>query len=522
MVIRPVHVRKDGELPDSLTESSETPSSGNGLGGEWMTPERTVVLGIDGLDAEFLTQNLQHLPSLARVAQFSGIYSVSSVFPPDSDTAWATIYTGLTPAQHGILHMENPLIKSARLASSNPPSWSIRGRTLWDRASRTGLKCAVVFPHLGFPAWPIRGLMISRSSLREGFSVTGTLPRPDLLRPEHHTIKSFPRRGREDQFLEMALDRVTAEKELFTEVLDFDEWDFFFAYSSTLDLVEHFLWPSAGTPDAFDGGEYLRRAYQACDEMVSAFITRLRPEDRLFIVSDHGHGPRPATEFRLIAYLQDHVNQKPAKKDKSPSRRARVRSNFLGFPLRILLQLMEPLDLRDPAHQILRRYPILGSLIARFGSPPQVSPFHLTLGSPIKAYSYGGVDLNDVEGQNADDAVAASTIVDLLREARGPDGLRLFEWVSSREEIDAGPFLPRFPEVLFQLREKFAASETLDPPFLGPHRTSNLVPGSHRRMAAFLCNDPKVGGCPPENLKDVHHLIALSLSQGTLSPQDLS
>jgi predicted AlkP superfamily phosphohydrolase/phosphomutase len=76
---------------------------------------KVLILGIDALDRELLDRFATQLPNFARLRKVAQTLDVISTFPPDSDTAWATIMTGLNPAQHGIVKFVDPLEKSYRI-----------------------------------------------------------------------------------------------------------------------------------------------------------------------------------------------------------------------------------------------------------------------------------------------------------------------------------------------------------------------------------------------------------------------
>ncbi len=64
---------------------------------------RVVILGISGLDADLLRVYGPSLPDVRRLLLHSPFLEMRSCFPPDPAPAWASIYTGLHPANHGIL-----------------------------------------------------------------------------------------------------------------------------------------------------------------------------------------------------------------------------------------------------------------------------------------------------------------------------------------------------------------------------------------------------------------------------------
>ena len=70
---------------------------------------KVAVIGIDGFDPVLFERFRGELPTLDRIAR-EGVFSpLRSVVPPDSVPAWCSIYTGLTPPEHGILHSFNYL-----------------------------------------------------------------------------------------------------------------------------------------------------------------------------------------------------------------------------------------------------------------------------------------------------------------------------------------------------------------------------------------------------------------------------
>ena len=72
---------------------------------------RVIIIGIDGMDKELVAKFKENLPSISKIEDISPKIDLRSVFPPDSETAWASIYTGLNPARHGVLHFLDSLEK---------------------------------------------------------------------------------------------------------------------------------------------------------------------------------------------------------------------------------------------------------------------------------------------------------------------------------------------------------------------------------------------------------------------------
>ena len=82
---------------------------------------KLLFLGIDALDYKMIEAFSEDLPNIKRLMEDHVFRNVISTFPPILDTAWATIVTGLNPAQHGVVQFIDPLEKSYQIM--NVESW---------------------------------------------------------------------------------------------------------------------------------------------------------------------------------------------------------------------------------------------------------------------------------------------------------------------------------------------------------------------------------------------------------------
>src|SRR5579864_2154311 len=64
---------------------------------------KVVMLGISGLDADLLRVYGPSLPDMRRLLLHSPFLEMRSCFPPEPLPTWASIYSGLHPANHGNL-----------------------------------------------------------------------------------------------------------------------------------------------------------------------------------------------------------------------------------------------------------------------------------------------------------------------------------------------------------------------------------------------------------------------------------
>jgi predicted AlkP superfamily phosphohydrolase/phosphomutase len=63
---------------------------------------QVIVIGVDGMDPEFVERHWADLPNLARLRDQGGFTRLATTTPPQSPVAWSTFATGLDPAEHRI------------------------------------------------------------------------------------------------------------------------------------------------------------------------------------------------------------------------------------------------------------------------------------------------------------------------------------------------------------------------------------------------------------------------------------
>jgi len=71
-------------------------------GGPGSHAKRVIVLGVDGMDPNFVERHWDALPNLRRLRDRGGLARLATTTPPQSPVAWSTFITGLDPAEHGI------------------------------------------------------------------------------------------------------------------------------------------------------------------------------------------------------------------------------------------------------------------------------------------------------------------------------------------------------------------------------------------------------------------------------------
>ncbi|MDD4255253.1 MAG: alkaline phosphatase family protein [Methanofollis sp.] len=442
---------------------------------------RLVVIGIDSMDALLVDAYLDDLPNLRRLKEASPPIAMHSVFPPDSDTAWATIYTGLNPAEHGVVHFVDPLEKTSIYQTDYLDSSLVRGRTFWDAAGEAGKRVCIVNPHIGYPVWAVNGTMVSRSPKNTGVQAypetAAVIAGDGLLMPDRIPDS----KGEYQEYLERLESVVRKEAAVAGDLMRSTRWDLFFFYSSALDFVQHIFWNYCDPKDPMYPGDdnpfrdTIRHFYRTYDEIVGSLTTDLPPDTAVIVMSDHGHTMRPSDLVNINEILR--------------MKGYLVANNGISAPIknvgekakRAAVNIIQRTALRGTALRILRKHPG----IKEYYTVPSSIDFgrtvaHCTDLSGMKAYNYGGILIaREKLGEKRYDEVKRE-IIDLLSSYALPDGVPAFEWVREREALYLGRHLEKYPDILFKLREGYGAGWAIHESVFSTSNTHSFYPGSHR------------------------------------------
>ena len=149
-----------------------------------------IVIGVDGMDPNFVERHWDDLPNLRRLRDRGGLTRLGTTTPPQSPVAWSSFITGTDPAQHGLfdfVHRDpstlQPLSSFAEVVAPAHTfaigPWVLplsaarvrsfrNGRSFWEILAAAGIPVTVIRMPANYP--PIEGA---------GFAVAG-MGTPDL------------------------------------------------------------------------------------------------------------------------------------------------------------------------------------------------------------------------------------------------------------------------------------------------------------------------------------------------------
>lgn len=135
--------------------------------------KRMIVLGVDGMDPQFLEAHWSSLPNLNRLRQEGDFKPLGTTVPPQSPVAWSSVTTGMDPGGSGIFDFvhRNPATRMplSSMAELTPPSRTITigpyvlplssggvklmraGRAFWQVLGDHGVHATVIRMPANFP-----------------------------------------------------------------------------------------------------------------------------------------------------------------------------------------------------------------------------------------------------------------------------------------------------------------------------------------------------------------------------------
>ncbi|HJX36993.1 MAG TPA: alkaline phosphatase family protein [Anaerolineae bacterium] len=463
---------------------------------------KLMVIGIDSLEPTLLRRFEPDLPNFTRLRRQSPEIQLQCIFPPDSIPAWVSIHTGLNPAQHGLIHVFDVFETQWQDILSIDPS-AFQGRTFWDYASNAGKRVLVLFPFVAFPPWEVNGLMVGRAMAdrrRAGGSTWQTerelIPCPREAQQQYGLpplLKEVS--GKHPGKDNLAARTVEAHEEirekarLGLELSARLEWDLFFIFFGSLDVVQHSLWRYMDESDPTYPGpnplqNLIRETYKVFDDVIGQLMDQ-HPDATVVVLSDHGHGMRPTKTVNINELLRQMGLLAPK-----------------GHRLNPLPRAMEGLKrmVLDFVHERELDYWLLAlgkaSLVSSASKGLYMSTASIDMDRTVaylssfagaKSYSHGGIEIRRDHLGDGEYEDLRDRLIEELTQKRSPDeDSPLMSWICKREDLYSGPHISQFPNIVFELEDGYGVYWGIHTPLVGTAYEHNLASGGHKKDAVFL------------------------------------
>ncbi|MFQ5878435.1 MAG: alkaline phosphatase family protein [Acidobacteriota bacterium] len=297
---------------------------------------RVVVIGIDGADWRVIDPLIGRglAPAFARLRREGATGILGSMEPSASPSLWTTVATGVGPERHGIRGFVVPAAGRAGPRVRPVTSAMRRAPPFWKILSHYGRSVGVVGWLVSWPAEPVNGYVVSSYlpyiyNWSTGRPLKGTIvegiPRqtfPEELIGELEPLKIRPtdldeatlRRFYDPARLARlpAGDRACVEgfrwslasdetyRRIALKLFEERPVDLLAVYFGGVDVASHRFWKFAYPEDLdYDVtaeeqavlGRVIDEYYIHVDRLVGEYLDRLRPQDTLVVLSDHGFRP---------------------------------------------------------------------------------------------------------------------------------------------------------------------------------------------------------------------------------------
>jgi len=438
---------------------------------------RIVIIGIDGFDPFILDGFRDFLPNLRGLYNDVSEIAIESTFPPDSICAWASIYTGENPAEHGLIESIDYL--SGKRTDDKDRTSYLKGRTFWDIVGRRGRRVCIINPFIAYPAWEVNGIMISGPVFEGG--ETTAYPRDVLKRyalPPLGGMVDFPKRDELKDFVRRTEEVTRWLGEVGLKIYMDEGPDLFFLTFLTLDRIKHFLWRYTDERDRYYPGEnefkdVIKGFYMLFDSIIGEFIDNLYDDSILIVISDHGHRRRCTKNLNLNEILRRKGYISTAGGIREVIERTKV----------LTLRVLSRYDLEDWIYRIARLVPNRKAL-KKSTYLIDMKQSVISLSNLCGANPYGGIDIN-IDGHEERETLKRE-IINVLYQINNECGRDIIKWVKSREEVYSGRNEDRLPDILFELDEDYGVGRDF---YTGPiteNYTHKKISGGHKREAVFM------------------------------------
>jgi predicted AlkP superfamily phosphohydrolase/phosphomutase len=247
---------------------------------------RILVIGLDGATWSLIRPWAQEgkLPVFQRLLATSTWGKLESTIPSASPPAWTSLFTGTTPAKHGIYRF----VKEKKGSYFITPISSRDRRTepIWSLLNKAGKETIMINIPFTYPPDEVKGIMVSGLGTP---SKSSNFTYPAVFKKKIFScVPDYDVDFREDLLLQAKdrtsflreIEKVTeAGNNLAKNLIENEKWHFFAYVIRSLDPLQHYFW---------DKKEILFKFYQQVDRFLGWVVDRLEKKDILVLCSDHG------------------------------------------------------------------------------------------------------------------------------------------------------------------------------------------------------------------------------------------
>lgn len=500
--------------------------------------QRIFILGIDGATFDVINPLLRmgRLPNMEKVIRYGVHGNLQSTIPSLSAPAWVTFMTGRNVGHYGSYHFRKINIKEYEniYSQSLINSSFFSGTTFFDYLGSKGYKIGVMTVPVTYPPWEVNGYLVS------GYPCPDPSDYPNYTFP-HILAEELPEnlnwtendnsdrihkseaRGTNNpqDILDGGLAMMSRRTDYTLKLMKQYDSDVTVLVWGEIDRAQHKVWnyhdPEyvSYSPDN-PYKDYINRLYCHADHLLGVILGHLSKDTYLFIVSDHGFGPRQGFSFNLNTWLHKHGYLKVGL-------RSRVLNNFLikalKNPVRNLV-MKQGVSTRRKIGQVRDKLMIGGidfkqTKAYRFPIDDQTEGIVVNLEG---RQHHGCVKKGDYE------PLRTKLIEQLLRLKDDRNGNPIIKECFRREDLYQGEKVIEAPDIICVLQEGYISGSGLSGRIIEdiPEFYLKIASGTHRSKGIFIAHGPDIlkgMTCDQAHIMDVAPTVIYAL--GEKIPKDL-
>jgi predicted AlkP superfamily phosphohydrolase/phosphomutase len=303
-----------------------------------MKQTKEIILGIDGIPFELMDDLSEKgvMPNFFELKRNYYFSKLESSVPHISSVSWSSIITGRNPGEHGIYGFMDMIEGTYSL--SFPNYNSLQSKPFWE--SRSDRKNIILNVPSTYPAKKINGVHISGFVALELEKAIFPKKIIKSLKDMNYQIDvdtQIAKKQSENQFLNELFRVLEIRKKTYQFLWNNYAWDTFMFVITSSDRLGHYLWHIYKDEDHELHDRFLE-FFTEIDNIIGEIVDKIREEDKLIILSDHGM-ELIKKNINLNTYLQQEgfLNLDPSESSKKFNRLSNNSKAFVLDPGRIYL-----------------------------------------------------------------------------------------------------------------------------------------------------------------------------------------
>ncbi len=430
-----------------------------------------LIIGLDGACLDVMLPIIESgaCPNLKRLMDNGISGDLESTVHPLTPLAWTSFLSGQNPGRHGIFDFfaRDEGSYRFRLVTSAERA----GHNFVDLISDSGSRIVSLNVPLTYPPHEINGAVVSglgTPNMRVEFAYPPELRKKILAKFPDYEITPPYDKGR-GPVSEAVLELPRMRTELALDLIDeFEPNVFLMVYGST-DYVQHIFWRDYFDPEKpgseKEYADLIPRVYGIIDEGIGKLIERMGGDVPVLIISDHG-----AEGLDLVVGLNRFLADKGYLKFFETSGPGSGRNKAARNLLRKISATVQPILPKGFKETLKSMFPGLSKRMVTLWNVPDMSAVDFAASRAYAVGSYGGIFIN-LKGREPRGTVnpgkeyesLRDEIASALTEWVGPGGVKIVNEVKRREELYAGPYLDRAPDLIVRLAPRIFTKTTFEP-----------------------------------------------------------